>query len=70
MSSTPDQAPKPTGVERTFASEECGGISFKTSEELRKHDREVQQLKYTILTRITTDVYLRTQSINKRWTTT
>jgi hypothetical protein len=44
MSSTPDQAPKPTGVERTFACEECGGISFKTSEELRKHDREVHQI--------------------------
>ena len=45
MSSMPDQVPKPTGVERTFACEECGGLSFKTSEELRKHEREVHRIK-------------------------
>jgi len=44
MSSTPDQDPKPTGTERTFACEECVGISFKTSAELRKHDREVHYI--------------------------
>ena len=45
MSSLPDQVPKPTGVERTFACEECGGLSFKTSEELRKHERQVHRIK-------------------------
>ena len=45
MSSLPDQVPKPTGVERTFACEECGGHSFKTSEELRKHERQVHRIK-------------------------
>ena len=44
MSSIPDHDPEPTGVERTFACEECVGLSFKTSEELRKHKREVHQI--------------------------
>jgi hypothetical protein len=44
MSSTPNQTPKPPGGERTFAGEECGGISFKSSEELRNHDRELHQI--------------------------
>ena len=41
----PDQVPKPTGVERSFACEECVGLSFKTSEELSRHEREVHQIK-------------------------
>ena len=45
MSSMPDQDPKPTGAKRTFACEECVGLSFETSEELKKHEREVHQIK-------------------------
>jgi len=41
----PDEPPEPTGVERTFACEECVGLSFNTSEELRKHEREVHHIK-------------------------
>ena len=45
MSSMPEDVTKPTGVERTFACEECVGLFFNTSEELRKHEHEVHQIK-------------------------
>jgi hypothetical protein len=44
LSSGSDPNQKPSGAERSYACEECGTISFKSSEELRRHYREVHNL--------------------------
>jgi hypothetical protein len=44
MSSEPELNQRPSGAERSYACEECGTISFESSEELRKHYREVHNL--------------------------
>lgn len=44
MPSGSESNQKPSGAERSYACEECGTVSFKSSEELRKHYREVHKL--------------------------